>query len=68
MKKSYHAYFGVKVGDQDKMFAPHVCVENLLCWWNKSKDCLPFAVPIVWRVGKDHSFDCMTNLEGEFIN
>jgi hypothetical protein len=74
VKKSYHAYFGVKVRDQDKTFAPHVrsktCVENLCRWWNKSKDRLPFAVPMVWRVGIDHSSDCyfcMTNLEGEFI-
>ena len=33
VKKTYHAYFGVKFGDQDKPFAPHVscktCVENL---------------------------------------
>ena len=32
MKKCYHAYFGIKLGDQDKSFAPHscckACVEN----------------------------------------
>ena len=33
MKKAYQAYFGVTLGDQDKLFAPHIsckaCVENL---------------------------------------
>jgi hypothetical protein len=72
VRKAYHAYFGVKLGDQDKAFAPHfccqTCVNNLRSWWNKSKECLPFAVPMVWREGKDHSTDCyfcMVNLEGK---
>ena len=33
VKKCYHAYFGMKLGDQDRSFAPHICcktcVENL---------------------------------------
>lgn len=71
VKKSYHAYFGVKLGDQDRAFAPHVCckscVEGLRRWWNKKLKSLPFGIPMVWREGKDHSTDCyfcMTNLEG----
>ena len=32
VKKAYHTYFGVKLGDQEKSFPPHVscktCVEN----------------------------------------
>jgi hypothetical protein len=75
VKKSYHAYFGVKLGDQDKAFAPHfccqTCVNNLRGWWNKSKNSLPFAVPMVWREGRDHLSDCyfcMTNLEGKITN
>ena len=37
-KKVYGDYFGVKLGDQDKPFASHVCcrtcVENLRDWRN----------------------------------
>ena len=51
VKKAYHAYFGVKLGDQDKPFAPHVscktCVENLRDWSNKKRKSMPFAVPMV---------------------
>ena len=71
VRKSYHAYFGIKLGDQDKSFAPHVCcltcVQNLRRWWNKKLESLPFGVPMVWREGMDHSTDCyfcMTVLKG----
>lgn len=71
VKKSYHAYFGVKLGDQDKAFAPHICcktcVEGLRRWSNKKQKCLPFGIPMVWREGRDHTMDCyfcMTNLDG----
>ncbi|KAK3886764.1 hypothetical protein Pcinc_009084 [Petrolisthes cinctipes] len=71
VKKSYHAYFGVKLGDQEKPFAPHICckthVENLRDWRNKKRKSKPFGIPLVWRVGKDHITDCyfcMTNLQG----
>lgn len=71
VKKAYHAYFGVKLGDQDKPFAPHICcktcVENLRDWRNKKRKSMPFGVPMVWREGKDHVTDCyfcMTNLQG----
>ena len=78
VKKAYHAYFGIKLGDQNKTFAPHICcktcVDNLRNWSTGKKECLPFGVPMVWREGKDHSTDCyfcMTNLQGTafiFIN
>jgi len=71
VKKSYHAYFGVKLGDQDKAFAPHICckiyVEGLRRCSNKKQTYLSFGVPMVWREGKDHTTDCyfcMTNLNG----
>lgn len=71
VKRSYHAYFGVKLGDQDKAFAPHICcktcVEGLRRWSNKKQASLPFGVPMVWREGRDHVTDCyfcMTNLDG----
>ena len=41
VKKAYHAYFGVKLGDQDKLFVPLVSwktgVENLRDWRDKKK-------------------------------
>ncbi|XP_064117706.1 uncharacterized protein LOC135223132 [Macrobrachium nipponense] len=72
VKKAYQAYFGVKLGDQDKPFAPHICcktcAENLRDWRNKKRKCMPFGVPMVWksmpfgvpmvwREGKDHVTD-----------
>ena len=71
VKKAYQAYFGVKLGDQDKPFAPHICcktcVENLQDWRNEKRKSMPFGVPMVWREGKDNVTDCyfcMTNLKG----
>ena len=71
LKKAYQAYFGIKLRDQDKPFAPHICckacVENLLDWRNKKRMSMPFVVPMVWREGKDHLTDCYlctTNLKG----
>ena len=57
VKKTYCDYFGVKAEDQDNPFAPHVCY----------KTCVRFAIPVVWRKGKDHFMDCyfcMINLKG----
>ena len=70
VKNAYHAYFGMKQGDQDKPFAPHICCktcdEGLRFWSVKKIKSLPFGVPMVWREGKDHVTDCyfcMTNLQ-----
>ena len=61
-KKAYHDYFGVKLEDQDKLFAPHVCckkyAENLRDWRNGKRKSVPFAIPVAWREGKDHLIDC----------
>ena len=74
VKNAYHAYFGLKLGDQDKAFAPHMCcktcVEALRFWSKKKIKSLPFGIPMVWREGKDHVTDCyfrMTNLQGMLI-
>ena len=71
VKQAYYAYFGVKLGDQDKPFAPHMCcktyVESLRLWTQRKMKCLPFGIPMIWREGKDHITDCyfcMTNLKG----
>ena len=70
VKKAYHAYFGIKLGDQDKLFALHICCktweENLWDWRNKKRKNMPFAVPKFWMEGKDYTTDCyfcMTNLK-----
>lgn len=53
VKKAYHLYFGCKIGDQDKDWAPHVCCRtcavNLSQWLNGKRKAMPFAVPMIWR-------------------
>ena len=41
-------------------------MQNLTDWGNGKRESLPFAIPIVWREGKDHitdSYFCMINLK-----
>ncbi|GFV27239.1 uncharacterized protein TNCV_3459341 [Trichonephila clavipes] len=61
VQKVYFAYFGIKLGDQDKSWEPHVvcsvCVEELRQWF-KCKKSFRFAVPMIWREPKNHSDDC----------
>jgi hypothetical protein len=71
VKKEYELYFGCKLIDQDKKWAPHICYINCalrLRGWlkNKRKVSLPFAVPMVWRDLTNHVNDCyfrMTQIE-----
>ena len=62
VKQAYHAYFGIKLGDQDKLWAPHTvcryCVESLRLWSKGKKKAMPFAIPMVWREPKNHGDDC----------
>lgn len=62
IKKAYHAYFGYKLGDQDKPWAPHKvclqCVEVLRKWTKGTRSSLPFGIPMVWREQKNHIDDC----------
>ncbi|GFW58762.1 uncharacterized protein TNCV_379451 [Trichonephila clavipes] len=59
--KVYFGYFGIKLGDQDKSWVPHVacsvCVEELRQWFQDKKT-FRFAVPMIWREPKNHSDDC----------
>lgn len=71
VKTAYRYYFGCKVGDQDKTWAPHnsctVCYTGLTQWLNGKRKGLPFAVPMVWREPTNHVSDCyfcMTNIAG----
>jgi hypothetical protein len=62
VKKAYLAYFGVKLGDQDKIWAPHIacktCIEHLRQWTNGKRKNLKFGVPMVWREPSNHANDC----------
>lgn len=71
----YFAYFGVKLGDQDKAWAPHkvcrTCVEALRLWKSGKKKSLPFGIPMVWREPANHYDDCyfcMTKIFGYSAN
>ena len=61
-KKACSLYFGCKVGDQDKKWTPHVCCttcsSKLNARANGKGRCMPFGVPMVWRVPSNHSTDC----------
>jgi hypothetical protein len=55
-KKVYYTYFGVKLGDQGKSWAPRnvcsVCAEKLRQWSFR------FGVSMIWREPRNHSDDC----------
>jgi len=61
IRLAYHAYFGIKLGDQDKAWAPHIvckaCTETLRGWTN-GKRSLKFGIPMVWREPTNHVTDC----------
>jgi hypothetical protein len=63
VKTAYVGYFGVKLGDQDKPWAPHIvcktCTEHLRQWTYGKRICLKFGVPVpmVWREPKIHFDD-----------
>ena len=61
VKRAYFSYFKLKLGDQDKTWAPHkVChsCEESLRQWTKGKDKISFSIPMVWREPRDHITDC----------
>lgn len=71
VRRAYELYFGVKVGDQEKSWAPHICCKTCLTlltgWLKGTKRHMRFAVPMVWREPKDHATDCyfcITNIQG----
>ena len=71
IKKIYLVYFGVPLGDQDKIWAPHqvctTCVETLRSWSQGKNAKLKFGVPMVWREPKNHVDDCyfcLVNVKG----
>jgi hypothetical protein len=57
IRKLYYAYFGVKLGDQHKSWAPnkvcYVCVEDRRKWSKGKKKAFRFGVPMIWREPKN---------------
>jgi hypothetical protein len=71
VKNCYLAYFGCKLGDQDKPWAPHVvcqsCEMNLRHWFTGRRKSMPFGIPMIWREPTNHATDCyfcMTKISG----
>lgn len=71
VKRAYVGYFGVRLGDQDKPWAPHIvcktCTEHLRQWTMGKRKSLKFDVPMVWRESINHINDCyfcMVNVSG----
>ena len=69
--RAYKHYFGCKIGDQDKTWAPHFCCATcyvkLIKWWTGKGSAMSFAVPMIWREPKEHLTDCyfcITNTQG----
>ena len=62
VKNAYYAYFKIKLGDQDKDWAPQVvckvCEEGLRHWAKGNRKSLPFGIPMVWREPQNHHDDC----------
>ena len=62
VKKVYFAYFKLKLGDQDKAWAPHKvcrrCEEDLRLWFNGKKTSFRFGIPMIWREQQNHTTDC----------
>lgn len=62
VRQVYLAYFGVKLGDQDKTWAPHyvcyTCVEGLRRWSKGEQHAFRFGVPMIWREPQNHTDDC----------
>ena len=62
IKKWYYAYFGIKLGDQDKPWAPHTvcqrCYLDLFNWSQHKITSLRFAIPMTWREPQNHAIDC----------
>lgn len=60
--KAYELYFGMKMGDQDKDWAPHyichICRRKLDLWLEGHKASMNFAIPRIWREPQNHADDC----------
>ena len=57
IEKAYYLYFGYKIGDHYKSWAPHICCNTCASNLNKRK-VMPFGTAMVWREQEDHTNDC----------
>ena len=70
LKSLIRNYFGCKVGDRHKSWAPHFCrvtYARLLAAWAIGSRSVPFVILMVWREPKDHVSDCyfcLTSITG----
>ena len=62
-------YFGMKIGVQDKSWAPHVICgtrrSNLDGWLRRDRHSMPFSIPRIWREPQNHIDDfyfCMVDI------
>jgi len=69
--EAYYQYFGWRVGEQEKNWAPHVCchpcLADLLKWQDGKLMKMPFGTPMKWREPTNHSSDCyfcLTKISG----
>ncbi|XP_073533089.1 uncharacterized protein [Phyllobates terribilis] len=62
IRKAYNLYFGCRIGDQDKSWAPHICcntcASHLTQWLHGKRQSMPFAVPMIWREPTNHTTNC----------
>ena len=60
--RAYHAYFQVKLGDQDKLWVPHIfcktCKKQIWQWSNGTGKSLKFGIPMIWHQTQNHDNDC----------
>ena len=66
---AYETHFGMKMGDQDKSWAPHFCCgscrSTLEGWMRGSRKCTAFANLRIWREPTNHhddSYFCMVDI------
>ncbi|GBN57739.1 hypothetical protein AVEN_255025-1 [Araneus ventricosus] len=62
VKKVYFAYFKLKLGDQDKSWAPHkVCrrsEEDLRLRFKGKRNSFRVGIPMMWHEQQNHTTDC----------
>ena len=67
-RKAYHRYFQVKLGDQDRSWAPYVvwktCKEHIRQWTNETRKSLRFGIPMF---GVSHRIIVMTATSVQLI-
>ena len=63
--KAYYKYFKIKLGNQDKTWAPQIIYKS--CRTAGKQTALKFGIPMIWPEPANHFGDCyfcMTNLVG----